>query len=169
MTPVSQSLSERDAAVREGSSGVMSALGQKQTFAMQYGMSALPPKADIRVSDHYPPAPGKKHLICVLPSESLYGHTTASPNLFGAVTSASGGTSIHWLSSRTRYLPSFVSQSTSSTLWPSANEQQNPLRLARLSNHRLSGEFSYFPSRSRGKANPGKNSNDNAAQQIMPR
>jgi hypothetical protein len=25
----------------------MSALGQKQTFAMQNGMSALPPKADI--------------------------------------------------------------------------------------------------------------------------
>ena len=99
----------------------------------------------------------------------LYGHTTASPNLFGAVTSASGGTSIHWLSSRTRYWPSFVSQSTSSTLWPSAAEQQSPLRLPRLSNHRLSGEFAYFPSRSRGKANPGKNNNDNAAQQIMPR
>ena len=27
----------------------MSALGQKQTFAVQNGMSALPPKADIRV------------------------------------------------------------------------------------------------------------------------
>jgi hypothetical protein len=26
----------------------MSALGQKQTFAVQKGMSALPPKADIR-------------------------------------------------------------------------------------------------------------------------
>ena len=26
----------------------MSALGQKQTFAVQNGMSALPPKADIR-------------------------------------------------------------------------------------------------------------------------
>jgi hypothetical protein len=25
----------------------MSALGQKQTFALQYAMSALPPKADI--------------------------------------------------------------------------------------------------------------------------
>ena len=147
----------------------MSALGQKQTFCDARTMSALPPKADIRVSDRYPPAPGIKHLICVLPSESLYGHTTASPNLFGAVTSASGGTSIHWLSSRTRYLPSFVSQSTSSTLWPSAAEQQSPLRLPWLSNHRLSGEFAYFPSRSRGKANPGKNSNDNAAQQIMPR
>ena len=34
-----------------------------------------------------------------------------------------------------RYFPSFVSQSTSSTLWPSATEQQGPLRLARLSNH----------------------------------
>jgi hypothetical protein len=31
----------------------MSALGQKQTFAVQNGMSALPPKADIRESDWY--------------------------------------------------------------------------------------------------------------------
>jgi hypothetical protein len=46
----------------------MSALGQKQTYAVQNVMSALPLKADIRVSDHYPPAPGIKHLICVLPS-----------------------------------------------------------------------------------------------------
>jgi len=36
----------------------MSALGQKRTCAPQKAMSALPPKADIRVSDHYPPAPG---------------------------------------------------------------------------------------------------------------
>ena len=28
----------------------MSALGQKQTFAVQNGMSALPPKADIRLN-----------------------------------------------------------------------------------------------------------------------
>src|SRR4029450_6914610 len=47
----------------------------------------------------------------------------------------------------TRYLPSFVSQSTSSTLWPSANEQQNPLRLATPANHRLRGERSHFSSR----------------------
>jgi hypothetical protein len=40
----------------------------KQTFALRNAMSALPPKADIHVSDHYPPAPGIKHLICVLPS-----------------------------------------------------------------------------------------------------
>ena len=141
----------------------MSALGHKQTFCDARTMSALPPKADIRVSDRYPPAPGIKHLICVLPSESLYGHTTASPNLFGAVTSASGGTSIHWLSSRTRYFPSFVSQSTSSTVWPSATEQQGPLRLARPSNHCLSGEFANFPSRSRVRPNPGKNSNETPA------
>src|SRR5262249_24665681 len=70
--------------------------------------------------------------------------------------------------SRTRYFPSFVSQSTTSTLWPSATEQQGPLRLARLSNHCLSGEFAYLPSRSRAKLSPGKNTNDNAAQQIMP-
>src|SRR4029434_2694679 len=92
-----------------------------------------------------------------------------NPNLFDTVTSASGGTSIHWPSSRTRYFPSFVSQSTSSTLWPSAAEQQGPLRLARLSNHCLSGESEYFPSRSRVRANPGKNSHEQAAQQIMPR
>jgi len=30
-----------------GQSGGMSALGQKQTFAVQNGMSALPPNADI--------------------------------------------------------------------------------------------------------------------------
>jgi hypothetical protein len=65
--------------------------------------------------------------------------------------------------------PSCVSQSTSSTLCPSATEQQGPLRLARLSNHCLSGEFAYFPSRSRVRPNPGKNNNDNAAQQLMPR
>src|SRR5262245_59334041 len=41
MTPVSQSISKRDAAVREGSSGVMSALGQKQTCAVQLEMPAL--------------------------------------------------------------------------------------------------------------------------------
>jgi hypothetical protein len=29
----------------------MSALGQKQTFAVQKGLSALPPKADIRFGD----------------------------------------------------------------------------------------------------------------------
>ena len=29
----------------------MSALGHKRTFALQNGMSALPPKADIRRSD----------------------------------------------------------------------------------------------------------------------
>ena len=38
----------------------MSALGHKRTFAVQKGMSALPPKADIRESDWYvnraPPA-----------------------------------------------------------------------------------------------------------------
>src|SRR4029453_6557496 len=62
-----------------------------------------------------------------------------------------------------------VSQSTSSTLWPSAIEQQGPLRLARLSNHCLSGEFAYLPSRSRVRANPIKNGNDNGAQQTMPR
>src|SRR5215510_1739818 len=93
----------------------------------------------------------------------------ANPNLFDTVTRASGGTSIHWPSSRTRYFPSFVSQSTSSMLWPSAAEQQGPLRLARLSNHCLSGEFKYFPSRSRVRANPGRNSTDHAAQKIMPR
>ena len=70
--------------------------------------------------------------------------------------------SIHWPSSRTRYCPFFVSQSTSSTLRPSATEQQGPLRLARLSNHCLKGEFAYFPSRSRVRANTGKNDNDNA-------
>jgi hypothetical protein len=70
--------------------------------------------------------------------------------------------SIHWPSSRTRYCPFFVSQSTSSTLRPSATEQQGPLRLARLSNHCLKGEFAYFPSRSRVRAKPGKNDNDNA-------
>ncbi|MGB6587511.1 MAG: hypothetical protein WBE93_16285, partial [Pseudolabrys sp.] len=32
----------------KGSSTAMSALGQKQTFAVQNVMSALPPKADIR-------------------------------------------------------------------------------------------------------------------------
>ena len=31
--------------------GAMSALGHKRTFALQNGMSALPPKADIRRSD----------------------------------------------------------------------------------------------------------------------
>jgi hypothetical protein len=31
----------------------MSALGHKRTFAVQKGMSALPPKADIRESDWY--------------------------------------------------------------------------------------------------------------------
>jgi hypothetical protein len=45
-----------------------SGLGHKQTFCDARTMSALPPKADIRVSDHYPPAPGIKHLTCVLPS-----------------------------------------------------------------------------------------------------
>src|SRR5262249_55833220 len=35
--------------LNNGSDG-MSALGQKQTFAVQNGMSALPPKADIRCS-----------------------------------------------------------------------------------------------------------------------
>ena len=30
-----------------GNTSSMSALGQKQTFAMQIGMSALPPKADM--------------------------------------------------------------------------------------------------------------------------
>jgi hypothetical protein len=77
--------------------------------------------------------------------------------------------SIHWPSSRTRYCPFFVSQSTSSTLWPSATEQQGPLRLARLSNHCLKGEFAYFPSRSRVRANTGKNGNDNAIEKKMPR
>jgi hypothetical protein len=32
---------------------LMSALGQKQTFAMQNGMSALPPKADICTAPAY--------------------------------------------------------------------------------------------------------------------
>jgi hypothetical protein len=77
--------------------------------------------------------------------------------------------SIHWPSSRTRYCPFFVSQSTSSTLRPSATEQQGPLRLARLSNHCLKGEFAYFPSRSRVRAKPGKNDNDNAIEKKMPR
>ena len=31
----------------------MSALGQKQTFAVQTGMSALPPKADMQQTRHY--------------------------------------------------------------------------------------------------------------------
>src|SRR5262249_31704411 len=88
---------------------------------------------------------------------------------FDTVTSASGGTSIHWPSSRTRYFPSFVSQSTSSTLCPSATEQQGPLRPARLSNHCLSAEFAYLPSRSRVRPNPVKDSNDNAAQHMVPR
>src|SRR5215472_16358416 len=83
----------------------------------------------------------------------------ANPNLFDTVTSASGGTSIHWPSSRTRYFPSFESQSTS--------EQQGPLRLARLSNHCLSGEFEYFPLGSRARPVSEENSSDSAAQQIM--
>src|SRR5215468_3297856 len=91
----------------------------------------------------------------------------ANPNLFDTVTSASGGTSIHWPSSRTRYFPSFESQSTSETLWPSASEQQGPLRLARLSNHCLSGEFEYFPLGSRARPVSEENSSDSAAQQIM--
>ena len=35
--------------------------------------------------------------------------------------------------------------------------------------HCLSGAFAYFPSGSRARPNPGKNSHDNAAHQIMPR
>jgi len=37
----------------------MSALGQKQTFALQNGVSALPPKADIHERRHVP-ANGEK-------------------------------------------------------------------------------------------------------------
>jgi hypothetical protein len=47
---------------------------------------------------------------------------------------------------RTRYWPSWVSQSTSCTVTPSANEQQRPLPLARRSNHGLSGELANRPS-----------------------
>ena len=48
------------------------------------------------------PAPGKKHLICVAPSTSMYGHTTVGPYLFGPVTTASRGTLIHSPCRRTR-------------------------------------------------------------------
>jgi hypothetical protein len=41
---------------------VMSALGQKQTFAVQKGMSALPPKADI----------GRRHSnVCFVPKADI--------------------------------------------------------------------------------------------------
>ena len=35
------------ASARKGAGAPMSTLGHKQTFAMQHGMSALPPKADM--------------------------------------------------------------------------------------------------------------------------
>ena len=38
------------ASMREAVYKAMSALGQKQTFAVQQSMSALPPKADIRLN-----------------------------------------------------------------------------------------------------------------------
>ena len=51
----------------------MSALGQKQTFALQKGMSALPPKADI--STKGPPsatnAQNKFKLVCLFDSSHL--------------------------------------------------------------------------------------------------
>jgi len=48
----------------------MSALGQKQTFALQNGMSALPPKADI---------PSAERNVCFVPIEDS---CTAAKKLF---------------------------------------------------------------------------------------
>jgi hypothetical protein len=76
--------------------------------------SRVPPEADgfgfqywrwlrwVRHVRAYAPAPGRKQRICVCPSVPMYGQTTAGPNLFGSVTTASSGTTIHSPLSRTR-------------------------------------------------------------------
>jgi len=68
----------------------------------QVGLGARMHHMPTQASGAHTPAPGKKHRICVCPSRSRYGHTTAAPNLFGSFTTALGGTLIHSPCNNTR-------------------------------------------------------------------
>src|ERR1700733_2463644 len=83
--------------------------------------------------------PGMKQRMEV-PRVPLIGQTIVLPARFGSLITASSGTSIHSLSTRTRFWPLLDSQSGSERAKPSASEQHGPLPDLRPSNHGLSGD-----------------------------